>query len=118
SAGIAGTELSVIDCNVTLNSHGGIRVNSESIVKGNNCDSNRSVGDGAGIHVTGFGSRIEANNLTDNTWGIRVDASGNVIIRNTASGNGMEFAPIEVGNDLGPIGSASTATSPFANITF
>lgn len=71
----------------------------------------------AGIHVTGADNRIDGNDVTDNVRGIDVDAAGNVIIRNTASGSGTDY-DILAGNDVGPIGTAAAATSPWANIAF
>jgi hypothetical protein len=46
-----------------------------------------------------------------------IDLGGNVIIRNSVKGCAVDFS-IAGGNDLGPIGSAATATSPFANIQY
>ena len=85
----------------------------------NNCDSNGSGGDGAGIHVnaTRSDNRIEGNNLIFNNTGMSVNDSGNLIIKNSASGNNTDY-DIVAGNDVGPIGSAATATSPWANIQF
>ena len=44
--------------------------------------------------------------------------AGNTIVRNSASGNGDNYGAIVGGNDVGPIGTAATATSPWANIQF
>jgi parallel beta-helix repeat protein len=44
-------------------------------------------GDSGGIFTAGSNSRIEANNCTDNDYGIRVSGTTNVIARNTCSFN-------------------------------
>ena len=45
-----------------------------------------------------------------------VSGSGNVLIRNTARENPGGSWNVAPGNDEGPVGSAATATSPWANI--
>jgi len=70
-----------------------------------------------GIYVAAGGSnRIEGNHVSNNGVGFFVYSTANVIIRNTATGNGTNY-DIYPGNDVGPIGSAATATSPWANIS-
>jgi parallel beta-helix repeat protein len=86
----AGSSSNVQNCTVVGNKGDGIQIASDSRVVGNNCDSNGfpvGTGEGAGIHSTGADNRIEGNNVTDNTRGIDVDAAGNFIIKNSASGN-------------------------------
>jgi len=71
-----------------------------------------------GIFVTGSGSRVEANHLISNsTKGLDVAQGHNVIVRNTAVTNTGGNYQISAGNDVGPIGTAATATSPWANIS-
>jgi hypothetical protein len=43
--------------------------------------------------------------------------SNNVIVRNSVSGNGSGNYQNPGNNDFGPIGTAATATSPWANIS-
>jgi parallel beta-helix repeat protein len=65
----------------------------------------------------GNGNRIEGNNVTDNDYGINVENSGNLIIRNSAGANTTEFQ-IVAGNTVGPsVTSANIAasTNPHAN---
>ncbi len=73
----------------------------------------------ASSHVT-LGNRIDGNTLSRNAIGVEVvaGATGNTIIRNSALGNTSAAYSIVAGNDVGPIGPASTATNPFANISF
>ena len=106
----------VSDCHTNGNTASGILVADFSIVRGCTADFNGSVGAG-GINVTGSGNRIEANNVTRNSAGIQVSGSGNLIIRNSARGNTINYFNAS-GNDVGPIGSAATSTSPWANIAY
>ncbi len=89
---------------------------------GNTCEENgRNTGSGAGIYATGSDNRIEGNAVTDCDRGIQVDAVGNFIVKNTASGNSTEFA-IVGGNWTGPVDTSSAGTitnmSPWANFQF
>jgi len=76
-------------------------------VRNNTCSQNGNGGDGAGVHATGGDNRIEGNNCTLSDRGIDVDASGNIILKNTCSGNTSNWE-IAVGNSLGPIVVAGT----------
>ncbi len=107
----------VVDCNASLNTLSGINVVQGCTVLNNHCDSNGNGGDGAGILVSSDENRLDGNTCTRNDRGIDVDSAGNLVVRNSVSGNGVNF-DIVGGNDVGPIGSAATATSPWANIQF
>ncbi len=98
------------------NGEDGIHVWSDALVQGNNASGNGTgSGGGAGIYLFGGRNRIDGNTVVFNDRGIDVDASGNVIVRNNAIGNAPDY-DIVAGNDVGPIGPAATATSPWANI--
>ena len=56
----------------------------------------------AGIRVTGSGNRIEANHVTNCDQGIDVDNEGNLIVKNSATGNTNNYA-IVPNNTVGPI---------------
>ena len=63
------------------------------------------------------GSRVEANHVVSNgNYGVIVAGTGNIIVRNTAVANSPNYS-IASGNDAGPIGTAATAISPWANIS-
>jgi parallel beta-helix repeat protein len=93
----------------------GIRVFNDANVTGNKCSQNGRDGDGAGVYAEFYGNRIDGNDLRSNDQGIKAIDAGNLIIRNSATGNTANY-DIVAGNDVGPIGSAATATSPWANI--
>jgi len=114
-----GTASSVTDCTVANNAEDGIDVIGDSFVARNNADSNGVV-EGAGIHATGGGNRIEGNNATDNDRGFDVDGSGNLVIRNSAGGNFVEYS-IVAGNTAGPIVTSAgiaASTNPHANYEY
>jgi parallel beta-helix repeat protein len=88
---------------------------------GNHCLQNGNGGDGAGINSSLGGHRIEGNNVVGNDRGIDCNPStGNLIIRNSASGNGPDY-DVVAGNTIGPIitsGSIATSSNPHANYTY
>lgn len=73
---------------------------------------------GANIRITGDACRIEGNSLISGDFGIQTTSGGNVIVRNSSRNSGNSYGGISAGNDVGPIGSAATATSPWANIQY
>ena len=98
------TKYSIVSgCSANLNIGNGIEVTSACLVVGNACLSNgASGGNAAGILVTSADNRIEGNNCTDSDRGIDVNGAGNVILRNTCSGNGTNW-DIAPNNVFGPI---------------
>jgi len=133
SVGISAGSGSIVSGNTASNNTGdGILVNTETFVRGNTCKSNGfQTGDGAGIHTASFGSRIEGNNVTRNDRGIDVDSTHNLIVRNSAYDNGVNY-DIATGNRVGVIvfspvsgailgnsgGAGVGTTDPWANFTF
>jgi len=74
-----------------------------------------------GIHVLESGSRIEGNHVVHNGIGVKVDAGGNLIIRNSATGSVTNNYSIAAGNVAGPsVNAANIATNsnPHANYDF
>jgi hypothetical protein len=116
------------DCVVNDNVDYGIELNgSDSLVIGNECIGNNS-GDASGvaaIYVTGSNNRIENNHITGSGVlgnGIYVSNSSqvtnNIIVKNSVEGGGANNYSIGTSyNDVGPIGDASTNTSPWGNIS-
>lgn len=102
----------VKNCTVAENSGDGIQVRAKCRVVDNNCGNNATA---AGVHVTGNGNRIDNNNVTDNLFGILVDdfAGGNLIVRNSASGNTNNFWMGTAANQYGEI--LSDLTGNFSN---
>ena len=107
-------------------------MSTNSTVRGNQCTLNgNSTNDGAGIHATGSDNRIEDNNCSDADRGIDIDAAGNIIFRNTCSGNTLNW-DVAAGNvclvisgvaGLGAIsgdsgGVSPGSTNPNANYTY
>jgi len=120
----------VADCTARANAVDGIVCSSACVIRANACSLN-GTGDGAGIHATSTDNRIEGNNCTNADRGIDVDAAGNIIIKNTCSGNTTNWS-IAAGNAYGPIvatpagalvnGNAAVAalgsTDPNANFSY
>jgi parallel beta-helix repeat protein len=112
----------VFNCVAEGNKNTGIEVLSDgSQIVGNTSRRNCTVSNGfdGGILIAASNNRIEGNHVVKNNGvGIRVTPSGtnNVIVRNTVAGEGTNNFIISANNDVGPIGSAATATSPWANI--
>ena len=108
----------VVGCTLRGNGGDGIQVTGGCRVQDNTCDQNGTLTNAAGIHGTQTSSRIEGNNTTyNNSAGIRLDAGGNVVVRNSSRGSASNYA-LAAGNDVGPIGSATNNTSPWANISY
>jgi len=63
-------------------------------------------------------TRVDGNHVTDNSVAFKVEQPGNLLIRNSAGGNGDAFGQVVQGNDVGPIGPAAQAQSPWSNILF
>jgi parallel beta-helix repeat protein len=123
--GINAQSASVSGCVVQNNDNYGIYVDGpdNEIIRntciGNNADNEAN---SAGIYIDGSNNRIEDNHVTaSGNAGMLVSSDGsstnNVIIKNSVSGNGTNNYVVPVGNDLGPVGTAATATSPWANIS-
>lgn len=99
----AGNSCLVSGCIAGQNSGDGIQVGLDCVVTG--CSSHENgyqTADGAGIHAMLDDNRIEGNSVSNNDRGIDVDAAGNLVIRNDASGNTTNF-DIAAGNRYGPI---------------
>ncbi len=106
-------------CGARTNNGDGIEGSSGTFISETRFDGN---GNGttiaANIRITGDAGRIEANTLVGADFGIQTTSGGNLIIRNSSRNSGNSYGGISPGNDVGPIGAAATATSPWANIQY
>ncbi len=122
----AGGLAEVVENVAVSNTGDGIEVSRDCRVMNNTSTDNGHNGSGAGIHVTSADNRIENNHATDNDRGIDVDFGGNLILHNTASGNGTSSVfnySISGGNAVGQIidvtgGGAVAGVDPWANFSF
>ncbi len=116
--GIRAVASTVKDCVVSYNSGDGILASSDCYLTANQCRANGySSGDGAGIHATSADNRIDGNNLLDNDRGIDVDSGGNLIVRNSASGNANNY-DIAANNDTGTITNTPVGAGAWDNFDF
>ncbi len=98
------SDSTVTGCTVYRNTSDGIAVNSDCDVRNNNCNENGfGAGSGAGIVASGSDIRVEGNHCSDNDWGIRALFAGNIIVRNTCSGNTTANWDLVSNNVFGPI---------------
>jgi parallel beta-helix repeat protein len=98
-----GSASNVRGCVVQDSGLDGIRAFARCIVADNTSFGNGDSGTGgAGIVITGNDCRVEANNCVSNPRGIDVHLAGNIIIRNTCSGNVINWSFV-AGNVFGPI---------------
>lgn len=95
----------------------GIELVDDSYALNNICVSNGHSFDGAGIFASVNGNKLEGNCVNNNFVGIDVDGLDNLVIRNSATGNGTPF-DIDPGNDVGAIigGGNILSSNPWANI--
>ncbi len=87
----------ILDCEARFNDGDGIKVHQSCHVSGNVCFDNgggrynNQLKDGAGIHATSNENVIDGNTVHDNTRGIDIDTSNNLIMRNLARTNAVNF---------------------------
>ena len=127
---------SIVENSVAAQNDGdGINVNSFSVVRHNNTYNNGAnvTGNGAGVHITGSGNRVEANTSSFNDLGFDIDSIVNVVVANMAHQNTINYS-IGAGNRYGQIvditagGAAAvsgnsapdtlTTTNPWANLSY
>lgn len=136
---VAGQQCMVLQCTAVANDVRGISVDLGSTVQGCVARANGIDGvsctsscvilnnaltqngllatDGAGVYVTGVDNRIESNNCVGADLGVDVDAPGNIIIKNTCSGNTTNWS-IVAGNAVAPIVNATNNALPINGNTY
>lgn len=121
--GVYITAGTVSRCKISSSVKSGIYANSPGCqIIGNTCINNNTSGgtNDAGIYLNDANIRVEGNHVTGSGHaGISVSASygGNVITKNSVAGNGASNYLVPGANDLGPVGTVATSTSPWANIS-
>jgi parallel beta-helix repeat protein len=109
-----GNNCTVKDC-TSDNNYDGIYVSgSYSQITGNTCSSNSD----SGIEIPSTKNRIDNNTVGDNgSYGILEYSqnAGNIITRNFAPGNFVNYYNTSGNTDFAPVQTPSTATSPWAN---
>lgn len=110
----------VRNCTALQNSGDGIIISSECTVVGNHCKGNFLARDASGIRATGTDNVIQENTLISNDTGLLVEQAGNLIVRNTAANNSLNYRVMMSPQSMGPIVSETQfeAVPPFANLEF
>lgn len=123
--GIKALSSEIVGNKVSYNSGTGIETSEAgSLVARNNVHGNAQFAVGFGINVLGSANRIDENHVTDDAAaqgqevGINVTGAGNVVIRNTAHDNVVNYALSGSGGSYGPLSTAGAATNPFSNIDY
>jgi parallel beta-helix repeat protein len=99
-------------CVASQNGLDGITAGGACTLRDNACAGNGlAAAGGAGIHVTGSDCRVEGNNCTGADRGVDVDSAGNIIVRNTCSGNTTNW-DLVANNVFGPIIDRTAPASP------
>jgi parallel beta-helix repeat protein len=90
------------------------------MVAGNHAAGNFLARDAAGIHATGTDNSIQENTLVSNDWGLRVEVPGNLIIKNSAANNSLNYFVTGTPQAMGPVvnGIPPEFNNPAANIEF
>jgi parallel beta-helix repeat protein len=111
-------EASAVDCTSNGNTGDGIIASNRTSVRDCQVANNGA----SGIWVSGTRNKIDGNNLVQNLRGIQTSIGGNVIIRNTASGNPAATSAsnyvIAGTNEVGPIGGVAGGTNSTANMSY
>jgi parallel beta-helix repeat protein len=113
---VVSTGCTITGCTASYNYSNGIEAFSQNLITGNTVTNNGYLGpNGDGINCYGGNNRIDSNHATNNNGrGFRSTGGADIIIRNSSFSNSAgAYAPGT--SSIGPIGSAGTATSPWAN---
>jgi hypothetical protein len=112
------------NCTVTRTGQNGLYLTgSNYLITCNNFIENNTGnnGNGAAIYVGSSNNHIDGNCIVGSSssgYGLWVAGTNNIVVRNSVSGNGANNYAIYVEpNDVGPVGSASTNSSPWGNIS-
>ncbi|MBI4661379.1 MAG: right-handed parallel beta-helix repeat-containing protein [Verrucomicrobia bacterium] len=107
-------------CTSQRNGADGILVSSDCTVAANHCTYNFNARDAAGIHATGTDNCIKENHVVSNDRGLSVEIAGNIIFKNTAANNTINYL-ILGSQTIGPVvkGTAPIeVTNPWTNFEF
>ncbi|MBI5288554.1 MAG: hypothetical protein HY873_06235 [Chloroflexi bacterium] len=103
-------------CTVGVYSGLGIFLQGNGLALENVVDSRVGIDPNAcAFNVTNSASRIEGNQIVNGLYGVCLGSSGNTVYRNSLRN---VTAPFLGAGDIGPTGTAASATSPWANILY
>ncbi|HTG44412.1 MAG TPA: hypothetical protein VK633_07750, partial [Verrucomicrobiae bacterium] len=81
----------VRDCSVQRNSNDGIVLTDQCTISRNSASNNSNLKGVAGIHAKGTDNVLQENNLVANDRGLALDSEGNLVVKNTATNNSLNF---------------------------
>lgn len=117
---VVGKRSTIRGCVVLGNSGNGITVSSECTVVQNDCKNNFNARDAAGIRVIAVDNCIKENTVISNDRGISVEGARNLVIRNSAANNTLNFSFLTTPM-AGPVVSSTTDVNflhPWANLQY
>jgi parallel beta-helix repeat protein len=115
-----GNGSTVRDCAAHKNGADGIVAASQCLVLRNHCNNNFNARDASGIRVSGTDNTIQENILIANDRGLSLSTSGNLIIKNAASNNSLNYF-ISGQQHMLPVISNLAGTdepNPFSNLEY
>lgn len=118
---LANDDAVVRNCTASDNTGHGINADNRAVIIGNSANKNGAANAGTtsgGIYVAGTDCRVEGNSVMGNDWGIRVNAAGSFIVRNTASSNTTTNYTTVTNNFWGPVVSAAASAANSGNSGF
>ncbi len=114
---IVGDGSTVKGCNSAGNTANGIQAGNGCLLEDNILTANGlGLSTGGGLVCLGGWNRVDGNHFIANLPnGLYLAGGTNTVVRNSAKGNATNYS-VGSGNDVAPIGSAATSTSPWANL--
>ncbi len=115
---LAGDGSSIKNCTLAQNAASGVRATNNCLIAGN-AGSYNALGltTAASVYITGSDNEIVDNNVTHSGRGIKADSGFNLIVKNKATINDMDF-DLVTGNKTGAISNDPTTAGPWANFSF
>lgn len=112
----------ITGCTAKENARDGIEILRDSYVLNNVSSGNGfSSSEGAGINVVSQDNRVDGNNVTTNPKGVHVRGPGNLVVRNSASANTVDYLIVPGNRDAQVVvnpASGFVSTDPWANFSY
>ncbi|HWH72323.1 MAG TPA: right-handed parallel beta-helix repeat-containing protein, partial [Candidatus Sulfotelmatobacter sp.] len=117
--GITAVNSTVADCEVLNSDEDGIEADGSCQILNNRVVGTRG-SPGYALKIAGHRNRVENNSVVDNNYGVLMEGTSNIVVKNTFSGNDVDWQVTYPEKNTAPApispGSAITNASPWANI--